>query len=139
MSRQEFVKRLLTAVTAGLVIGGLLRIGGGPLWFSFYGMAVVALVVGSLIASPLWRRLAAQGYPRWPAVLLLAVAALAALGQIGFWAAFHGLGQGGVIFGLARTAIMELAGPWLPWALAAFGLAALWITARAAGPDFEPR
>jgi hypothetical protein len=139
MSRSDFLTRLGLSAAVAVALAVALQFGQGVRWFSFYGWATLALVLVVMLAPAVWRRLGAQGFPRWPVVVLAVVIAVACLVQIGFWAAFFGLGTSGMPLGMVRSMLLGAAGPYLPWAAGLVALAAAWLLARAAGPDFRPR
>ncbi|MBL8565855.1 MAG: hypothetical protein JNM89_09070 [Hyphomicrobiaceae bacterium] len=117
----------LAAIAAGaLLVAVALRLGLGARWFSFYGFATVTLAVISPTAVLVLRRLKASGRRRWPAALLIAATALAAVTQIVFWLVFFHGGNLGFMLGVGRSMLrghLEAALPWLGLVLTAAWLA----------------
>lgn len=139
MTRSTFLGRLAVAVLAAAAVAALSWLLAGPRWFGFYGWALAVLALVVVLWPALTRRMTALGYPRWPSYLVLGLAAVSALTQLGFWAAFFSLGERGIILGIGRTMFNEVAGPWLPWLATALTLALIGLVLRGAGPDFRPR
>lgn len=137
VTRANYIHRLGHAVAAAAASAVVTRLALGERWFSFYGIAAAILVALAIAAPAIVRRSGALGYVRWPAILLLGAIALAALAQIAFWAAFFWLGPDGLILGLARTMLLEHAGPVLPYATGLAGLLVAWLAARGLGRDLR--
>ena len=117
---------LVAVAASALVIAVVLRLGLGARWFSFYGIATVALAAIVPVAVLVLRRLKATGRRRWPVAMLIAATALAALVQIVFWLVFFHGGNLGFMLGVGRSMVrgyLDGALPWLALALAAGWLA----------------
>ncbi|MEW5963781.1 MAG: hypothetical protein AB1749_09480 [Pseudomonadota bacterium] len=125
------------AVIAGLALGLalVLRLALGARWHSFYGAATAVLVALPFLATALSRDAVGRGLSRWPIWLAVALSALPALIQIGFWATFFTLGADGATLAIGRSLVLGKAGFLLPWLAAALAGLWLWLLARRSGPN----
>ncbi len=94
------------AIIAGLIIGGKVD----DRWFGLYGAAAAVLAGLPLLQWLLWRGLSRRGRSRWPSLLVTAPLGIAALAQIGFWAAFFGDPGMAVNLGVVRGALWDFLG-----------------------------
>lgn len=104
-------------IVAVAIAAAVMRLVLGAQWFSLYGWAVTVL----LLLVPLGRALLQSSRRRWPVWLLIAVTALAALIQIGFWLAFFHAGPSGLFLGIGRSMALphlDTAARWSAGALA---------------------
>ena len=108
MERSTFLIRL--AVIAAVFIGlcFVLHALFGAQFFSFYGVAIAGLLALVPLARTFFQRAHHTGRSRWPAVLLIAVLALAAIGQIAFWLGFFYGGDLGLNLAVARTMVGDM-------------------------------
>lgn len=118
-------RRLAQIAALALLLALLLRVVMGARWHSFYGAATVVLVALPFVAAALRRDAIARSLSRWPIWIAVALTALPALIQIGFWATYFTLGADGATLAIGRGLVLEQAGFLLPWLAA--GLAGLWL------------
>lgn len=111
MQRDSYLKNLASLAAATLILGVALFLGPGPRWFSFYGLATLVLVALPLLAAILMRRYRQIGLKRWPVILAILPAILAALVQIGFWLAFFEGGPATVPLSAVRSLVQPLLDP----------------------------
>lgn len=104
-------------IVAVAIAAAVMRLVLGAQWFSLYGWAAIVL----LLLFPLGRALLQSSRRRWPVWVLIAVTAVAALIQIGFWLAFFHAGPSGLFLGIGRSMALphlDTAARWSAGALA---------------------
>lgn len=119
------VLRFATILAAALAVAFGLRFGFGQRWFSFYGLAAVALVILPFLSTTVLAAHRERNWRRWPIWLLIAMTAVTALTQIGFWLAFFHAGSGGLGLAIGRAmfkSLFDAGGAWLVIALATLWL-----------------
>ncbi len=130
------VKHIAAYAAGALLLAFALRAGLGARWFSFYGVATVALAALVPVTAFALERLKSAGRRRWPVLVLAVTTALAAFAQIGFWLAFFHGGDLGFMLGVARSmarTYIDAALPWLALAMAGSWVALLVSLTRASG------
>ncbi len=127
MDRKTFLIRLAVAAAVFVGLCFLLRVLLGAQLFSFYGVAIAGLIVLVPLAQTLFQRARNTGRSRWPSGILIAVLALAAIGQIGFWLGFFYGGGLGTNLAVARSMVGDLLANYLaPLGILSIGVL-LWI------------
>ncbi len=115
------------AIIAGLVVGGKVD----DRWFGLYGGAAALLTAIPLLQWLLWRGLRRRGRSRWLSLAVTAPLGIAAMAQIGFWAAFFGdLGMA-VSLGVVRGALWDTLGQYGGWIVAAYLAISAYVVASA--------
>lgn len=127
MDRKAFLIRLVVVATVFVGLCFLLCVLLGAQIFSFYGVAIAGLIVLVPLAQTLFKRARHSGRSRWPSGILIAVLAVAAIGQIGFWLGFFYGGGLGTNLAVARSMAGDLLGNYLvPLGFLSIGVL-LWI------------
>lgn len=120
MTNGDFRRGFALAAVAAVGLGAALRLALGAGWFSFYGLATVALVTLPVVTSLLWRRLPATGHSRLWSLVYAVPVGLVSLAQIVFWWLFFAEGGTNPTLGVLRSMLR----PWIdaaqPFALMAF-------------------
>lgn len=128
-------RRLAVIAALALALALLLRLLLGARWFSFFGLAAVTLAALPFVVAALRRDAVTRRLSRWPIWLTALLTALAALIQIGFWAAFFTLGADGAPLAIGRGLALDKAGFLLPWLAAALAGLWLWLMTRRGRPN----
>lgn len=115
------------AIIAGLLVGGKVEYR----WFDLYGGAAALLAAVPFLQWILWRGLAQRGRARWTSLLVTAPLGIAALAQIGFWAAFFGDPAMAVNLGVVRGALWDTVGVYAEWIVAVYAVFSAFIVTRA--------
>lgn len=132
MTRTDYLGSMGTLFLAAALALLLLRPAAGERWFALYGPATVAIPVAVAGALVLARRFRTLAISARRALLFAVPLLLLAVLQIGYWTAFFSLGQRGVVLALARAVVLDVAGPWMPYAAAVLAAALMWPLATAA-------
>lgn len=132
MKKRPYLWNILALALATIVLGTILHVAAGPRWFSFFGVATLALISLPILGFILFRRYRQLSFRRWPIVAILLPAVIAALVQIGFWIAFFESGSNGVMLAAGRSMVLPLIEPYLPYAAGVLALLTAWLIARGA-------
>jgi uncharacterized membrane protein YhaH (DUF805 family) len=124
MTARDFLFGLGCVAIGCVALGLILRLGMGPRWFGFYGLAVVALASLPFVARLLARRLPDAGLSRWWSLVYVLPVAIAAIVQAGFWWLFFAKGASNPMFGVVREILRPTLDAATPWVTA--GLLTAW-------------
>lgn len=131
MTGRGYIERLLMIAGAAAMLAAALLFGMGARWWSFYGLATVALATWPFLTLLLWKRLPEAGWSRWWTLVYAVPVPVLALVQIGYWSAFFAYGPQNPSLGVIREMLKESLGFALMPLLAAIGVALVLIFAAA--------
>lgn len=102
------LRRLVVTGATAIAVALVLRFALGQRWFSFYGIAAVALGLLPIAAHAVLSVHRTRGWRRWPVWLSTVMTAAACLAQIGFWLMFFHGGSSGLGLGVGRSMFHDL-------------------------------
>lgn len=130
MDARAYLASLVTLSGALIALGLILYFAAGSRWFSFYGLASLALIAVVFAGWLILKRYRTLGLRRWPAFLVLSLIATACLVQIVFWYLFFTSGAQGLGLAAGRSMVMPVIESWLPLAGGLSAVAVVWLLGR---------